>query len=74
MDAVDLEVVARTKTRAMQLAEIRLGRDLRGYLIEEYIEKGRRLRDIADDLECDTGTVSRWMVHFGISTRVRTVA
>lgn len=58
----------------MELAELQLGRDLEHYLREEYVDKGRRLRDIADTLSVDVGTVSRWMSFFEIPTRPRTVA
>lgn len=44
----------------MQLVELRLGIDLGDYLLEEYSRKGRLLKDIADDLGVDMGTVSRW--------------
>lgn len=57
----------------MQLIELRLGEPLQVFLGREYTTKGRRLRDIATDLGVDTGTVSRWMAHFGVQTRTRTL-
>lgn len=52
----------------MQLVEIQRGISLPDYLREEY-GKGRKLSEIATSLDLDTGTVSRWMAHFGIPTR-----
>lgn len=48
----------------MQLVEIKLGIDLRAYLQEHYVERGRLLKDIAGDLGVDIGTISRWKDHF----------
>jgi hypothetical protein len=64
---------SRPKTRAMLLVEAELDTDLEAYLRREYVERGRRLRDIGKDLGFDVGTISRWMAHFEIETRVRTV-
>jgi hypothetical protein len=66
---MNLEVVFRPKTRAMQLLEIQRGIDLSAYLQEEYVTKGRKQSAIASDLGVDIGTVSRWMAHFGLPTR-----
>ncbi len=71
MWTVSLELVFRPKTRAMQLVEMQRGIDLPEYLVREYIEEGRKQREIAADLGVDIGTVSRWMAYFGISTRRR---
>lgn len=57
------------KTRAMQLVEFRLGIDLPEYLNEHYVEQGRLLRDIAEDLGVDIGTVSRWKDHFRLERK-----
>lgn len=65
---MDLQVVSRPKTRAMQLVEMQHGIDLAKYLRTQYAE-GRKLSEIATALDLDTGTVSRWMAHFGIPTR-----
>lgn len=50
----------------MQLVEIRLGIDLEEYLAEQFGRQGRLLKDIADDLNVDIATVSRWKDHFGV--------
>lgn len=67
---MNLEIVSRPKTRDMQLVEIERGIDLATFLREEY-GAGRKLAEIAADLQRDTGTISRWMAHFGIPTRRR---
>lgn len=51
----------------MQLVELKLGIDLRAYLNEHYVVRGRLLKDIAADLDVDIGTVSRWKDHFGLA-------
>lgn len=48
----------------MQLVELQRGIDLQTYLADEYVTKGRLLKDIASDLGVDIGTVSRWKDHF----------
>jgi transposase len=48
----------------MQLVEIQRGIDLQLYLTDEYVTKGRLLKDIAAELGVDIGTVSRWKDHF----------
>lgn len=48
------------KTRAMQLVELKLGIDLEAYLRENFVSRGRLLKDIAADLDVDIATVSRW--------------
>jgi DNA-binding MarR family transcriptional regulator len=53
----------------MQLVEIQRGIDLQAYLTAEFTEKGRLLKDIADELGVDIGTVSRWKDHFGLERR-----
>lgn len=50
----------------MQLLELQKGIDLGDYLREQYVERGRLLKDIAADLGVDIGTVSRWKDHFGL--------
>lgn len=60
------------KTRAQQVVEETRGIDLPAFLDEQYHGRGRRLADIASDLDVDTGTISRWMSQFGIARRVRT--
>lgn len=60
------------KTRAMQLVELRLGIELEAYLREHYVTKGRLLRDIADDLGVDVGTVSRWKDAFRLERQEQT--
>jgi hypothetical protein len=67
-------IPTREKTRAMRLVEAEKGVELVSYLTEQYHDRGLRLADIAAALDLDTGTVSRWMAHFGIETRVRTKA
>lgn len=57
------------RTRHMQLVELRLAINLPVYLRDQYVTRGRKLAEIATDLDVDTGTVSRWMAHFGIPTR-----
>jgi DNA-binding MarR family transcriptional regulator len=61
------------KTRAMEEVEAARGIELHAYLIEQYHERGLRLADIADALDVDVGTVTRWMDRLGISRRVRTL-
>lgn len=61
---MELDIVSRPKTRAMQLVEFQRGIDLGAYLRVEYVEKGRLLKDIAADLGVDIATVSRWKDHF----------
>lgn len=55
----------------MQLVEMQHGIDLAKYLRTQYADEGRKLSEIAENLDLDTGTVSRWMAHFGIPTRRR---
>ena len=50
----------------MQLVELKLGIELGTYLREEFVAKGRLLKDIAKDLDVDLGTVSRWKDAFGL--------
>lgn len=64
---MNLDLVSRPKTRAMQLVEFQRGISLPDFLRTEY-EKGRKQSEIAADLKVDIGTVSRWMAHFGIPT------
>jgi hypothetical protein len=52
----------------MQLVEIEHGIDLPVYLREQYAS-GLKLSQIGAALKVDTGTISRWMAHFGIATR-----
>lgn len=61
---MDLDIVSRPKTRAMQLVEIRRGIDLEVFLRDQYVTQGRLLKDIAEELGVDIGTVSRWKDHF----------
>lgn len=62
----------RPKTRAQLLVERTHQIDLPTYLQVEYHDRNRRLADIGADLGYDTGTISRWMDHFGIERRIRT--
>lgn len=55
----------------MQFLEAELGRPIDELLREMYEERGLRVEDIATELNLTKGTVSRWLAHFGISTRRR---
>lgn len=51
----------------MQLVEFRKGIDLEAYLREAFVTRGQLLKEIADELDVDTATVSRWKDHFGLA-------
>ena len=57
-------------TRAMQLIEIDLGESLETFLRRRYLDEGRTTVEIAEELNVNSGTVSRWMAHFGIPARL----
>jgi len=66
------ELASAPRTRDQAEVEATRGIDLPEYLRTEYHDRGRRLADIAADLDRDTGTISRWMAQFGIARRIRT--
>jgi DNA-binding NarL/FixJ family response regulator len=57
-------------TRAMQVIEQQLGEPLEGFLRRRYEVEGRTTVEIAEELDVNSGTVSRWMAHFGIPARL----
>lgn len=54
----------------MQAIEQRLERPLDEWLREEYVDKGRTTIDLAEELGVNTGSISRWLAHFGIPARL----
>lgn len=58
------------KTRAMQVIEFRLGEPLEQFLRRRYIDEDRTTVEIAEELDVNSGTVSRWMAHFSIPARL----
>lgn len=57
------------KTRPMQVMEARLGRPLEDVLRSLYHDEGLTLAQVADRLDVNVGTVSRWMASLGIPAR-----
>lgn len=58
------------KTRAMQVIEHRLDEPLEAFLRRRYIDEDRTTVEIAEELDVNSGTVSRWMAHFDIPARL----
>ena len=58
-----------TKTAAMQLIEHRIGEDLGEFFRRRYHTDRRSMREIADELDVDVGSVQRWMTRLGIPRR-----
>ena len=54
----------------MRRIETRRGIDLEVFLRERYEVHGRTQQEIADELQIDVATVSRWMSRLGIETRL----
>jgi DNA-binding transcriptional regulator LsrR (DeoR family) len=57
------------KTRQMQVLEHRLGKPIEAYIRERY-DAGATQADIADELDLNFTTVSRWMAQLGIEARL----
>lgn len=68
LDRLDID----KRTHTEQLREDSSPDELRdgdGYLREQYVKKGRSMRDIADELDVASGTVNKWLNRHGIETR-----
>lgn len=57
------------KTNAMRRVEERIGRELVGFLHEEYHTKRKTLYEIADELEIKRPTLTTWFKRLNIPTR-----
>lgn len=68
--ATSLTPLLRTKSRAQQLVERRIGEPIEQALHRLYHVEGQRQEDIAAEWGIDRATVSRWMGDFGIPTRL----
>jgi hypothetical protein len=60
----------RTKSRAQQAMEIRIGEPLGEALYRLYVIEGKKQDEIAAEWGLDRATVSRWMRDCGIATRL----
>lgn len=60
----------RTKSRAQQAMEQRVGQPIDQALYRLYVIEGQTQDQIAAAWGLDRATVSRWMRDFGIATRV----
>lgn len=60
----------RTKSRAQQAMEQRIGEPLDQAFHRLYVVEGRTQEQIAEAWGLDRATVSRWMRDFGIESRI----
>lgn len=60
----------RTKSRAQQMVEQRIGEALEQALHRRYVIEGQTQDQIAAEFGLDRATVSRWMRDFGIESRI----
>lgn len=60
----------RTKSRAQQFMESRIGEPIESALYRLYIAEGKTQDEIAGAWGVDRATVSRWMRDFGIPSRL----
>lgn len=54
----------------MRRLEQRRGIDLEEFIRDRYERQGKTQAEVADELEVDVATVSRWMSRLGIETRL----
>lgn len=56
-------------TKQQQLLQARLGEPLVEFLQRRYLEDGRTLSQVAEEIGVGSGTVSRWLWQLGIEAR-----
>lgn len=56
-------------TKQQQIIQIGLGEPLQGFLERRYVQEGKTLAEIGDELDIRLSTVSRWLWQFGIVAR-----
>ncbi len=60
----------RTKSRAQQIVEHRIGETISQALFRLYVVERQQQDEIAAAWGIDRATVSRWMTQFGIESRI----
>lgn len=68
--ATTLTPLIRTKSRAQQLIERRIGEPIEQALHRLYVVEQQQQDEIAVGWGIDRATVSRWMTQFDIETRI----
>jgi len=58
-----------TATRGMRQVEGRVGKPINLYLLDAYLVRGLSVRGIAEEIDVDPATVSRWMRHWNVPPR-----
>lgn len=57
------------KTHLMQLVEIRHGQPIDHLLSRLYVDEGKTMGEVAEMLDVDEATISRWMERMNIPVR-----
>lgn len=64
-----MQQICKYETEPMRRVQSRIGRPLKGFLVERYLEQGRTTTEIAAELGLHAVTITRWLRFFDIEVR-----